>query len=681
MDNILLSQLAAIPADAVNYETWLNIGKALKYEGYACEVWDDWSKNDTRYHTGVCEKKWKSFKGSTKPVTGATIAKLAIENYNWHYSDYSKNLAMDWDDTITIDENGAQSPLIKHLVQSPCEQFTHYLSALFQPDEHVAYCVKSYKDTDGKYKPSSEHVFWKTAKELMAELKKNPDKLNNVIGDWNENAGAWIRINPLDGKGINDLNVTAYRYALVESDTLPEEEQIKLVQSLRLPIAALVKSGGKSIHAIVRIDAESKDQYKERVEVLFSRLLDAGMEIDGQNKNPSRLSRLPGVTRNGREQTLIATNIGCENWTAWDAYYKEKEDPLPDIVSLGEMLKNPPPLPEPLIDGIVRCGHKMLISGASKAGKSFLLMNLCICIAEGRKWLDMFQCKQGCVVYANFEIDAASTYNRFAKIYEAMGQEPKHSNNIKIWNLRSHAMPLDKLVPRLITRIKDQGIIAVVIDPIYKVITGDENNASDMGKFCNQFDRICQDTGATAIYCHHHSKGAQGAKKAMDRASGSGVFARDPDAQLDIIELNVERDGQMSFEGEVLDADAQRSAWRMESSLREFPNIKPVNFWFEYPLHKVDKTGELEKMFAEGDPKNNLKKSPNYNTDKEILEDFDETFNLLFTQGRGNPVKVASMAESMGVTERTVRNRLKKKILSKKYWLKNNEIGRTDYEN
>ena len=33
------------------------------------------------------------------------------------------------------------------------------------------------------------------------------------------------------------------------------------------------------------------------------------------------------------------------------------------------------------------------------------------------------------------------------------------------------------------------------------------------------------------------SKGAQGGKKAMDRASGSGVFARDPDAQLDVIEL------------------------------------------------------------------------------------------------------------------------------------------------
>lgn len=80
---------------------------------------------------------------------------------------------------------------------------------------------------------------------------------------------------------------------------------------------------------------------------------------------------------------------------------------------------------------------------------------------------------------------------------------------------------------------------AIVIDPIYKVITGDENNASEMGAFCNQFDKICAQTGCASIYCHHHSKGSQGMKKAMDRASGSGVFARDPDAQLDIIQLEL----------------------------------------------------------------------------------------------------------------------------------------------
>ena len=58
-----------------------------------------------------------------------------------------------------------------------------------------------------------------------------------------------------------------------------------------------------------------------------------------------------------------------------------------------------------------------------------------------------------------------------------------------------------------------------------------------MANFCNQFDKVCTELSAAVIYCHHHSKGAQGGKKSMDRASGSGVFARDPDALLDLIEL------------------------------------------------------------------------------------------------------------------------------------------------
>ena len=137
-------------------------------------------------------------------------------------------------------------------------------------------------------------------------------------------------------------------------------------------------------------------------------------------------------------------------------------------------------------------------------------------------------------------------------------------------DLRGHAVPLNELVPKLVRRVKDQHLTAIVIDPIYKVIMGDENNASDMGAFCNQFDKICMETGCSVIYCHHHSKGAQGAKKAMDRASGSGVFARDPDAQLDMIELELSDDIKNFVR------DGYATGWRLESSLREFPNIKPA---------------------------------------------------------------------------------------------------------
>ena len=105
--------------------------------------------------------------------------------------------------------------------------------------------------------------------------------------------------------------------------------------------------------------------------------------------------------------------------------------------------------------------------------------------------------------------------------------------------MRGKTVPLDKLAPILIKRAKKHDYIAIIIDPIYKIITGDENSADQMAKFCNNFDKVCTELGCSVIYCHHHSKGAQGAKRSMDRASGSGVFARDPDALLDFIELDV----------------------------------------------------------------------------------------------------------------------------------------------
>lgn len=179
----------------------------------------------------------------------------------------------------------------------------------------------------------------------------------------------------------------------------------------------------------------------------------------------------------------------------------------------------------------------MLLAGPSKAGKSFALIELCIAIAEGRPWLGRFSCAQGKVLYINLELDRASCLHRFKDVYTALGLPPQNLRNIDIWNLRGASVPMDKLAPKLIRRAQKKGYTAVILDPIYKVITGDENSADQMAKFCNQFDLVCRALDCAVIYCHHHSKGAQGGKRSMDRASGSGVFARDPDAMLDMTEL------------------------------------------------------------------------------------------------------------------------------------------------
>ena len=53
--------LSFINPAVLSYQEWINIGMALKDEGIDCSVWDEWSQNDSRYHAGECERKWKTF--------------------------------------------------------------------------------------------------------------------------------------------------------------------------------------------------------------------------------------------------------------------------------------------------------------------------------------------------------------------------------------------------------------------------------------------------------------------------------------------------------------------------------------------------------------------------------------------------------------------------------------------
>ena len=660
------SALEALPCEVLNHDEWVRVGMALKAEGYDVSVWDAWSSRDAaRYHPGECARRWASFQGSAHPVGGGTIIALA-KDYGWQ----PPNGCLDWNDEI----NDCDAPKTRQAApsraektppavtpeetSSASEELITYLETLFEPDDLVGYVTSAWQNKDGKWQPD-RGAYDRTARELIEALRAHPDDPGAVIGDWKPEAGAWIRFNPLDGKGVRNGNVTRFRYALVESDTIPVDEQIRKYRALELPIAAMVHSGGKSVHAIVRVDADSPAEYSRRVDYLYRFLAEHGVPVDPQNRNPSRLSRMPGVTRNGCRQRLLAVRIGRKSWEDWLSFAESNDDGLPEIVSLSAYVDNPPPLPEELIRGVLRRGHKMLIAGSSKAGKSCLLMELCVAIAEGRPWLG-FECRKGRVLYVNLEIDGASCIHRLYDIYDALKLDRNNvDKKIDVWNMRGHALPLNDLAPLLIRRVKEKHFDAIVIDPIYKVITGDENSATDMGFFCNCFDRISTETGCAVIYCHHHSKGAQGGKRSMDRASGSGVFARDPDALLDIIELELTDSLRCGYAAE------GATAWRIESNLREFRNIKPLNFWFEYPVHRVDKEGVLAKLTAWGE-------TPTLEQKIEKVT-VNDRFREAYRQDQGNGgVSVRDMAGRLGLSERSVRERVQR--LSGEFDLANGRI-------
>jgi len=654
--------LAAIDPAQTDYTEWVSVGMAIKHEGGTVTDWEQWSSRDSkRYHQGECAKKWAGFVGSGAPVTAGTLVEMA-KRHGWTpQHSGGKNEALGWDDVISQPSESLQFVDATWLEPveldaptaadwSPAKELSTYISTLFEAQEYVGYVTESWINEEGKHLPK-KGSFTRTAGELLQDLAKYGNDLSYTVGAYADECGAWIRFNPLDGKGVRDDNVTSFRYALVESDTLAIEKQAAIYAELELPIAALVHSGGKSLHAIVRINATSKEEYRERVNFLHKVCQKNGLEIDTQNKNPSRLSRMPGVMRNHRQQYLVAVNQGKDSWGAWKEFVEEANDQLPDFEALSDVFNDLPNLAEPLIDGVLRQGHKGLLTGPSKAGKSYMLLQLTLAIAEGREWLG-WPCAHGRVLYVNLELDRASCLHRIRDLYGALGWPPSNIANIDLWNLRGKAVPMDTLAPKLIRRAHKRGYKAIIIDPIYKVITGDENAADKMAFFCNQFDRVCAELGAAVIYCHHHSKGAQGQKSARDRSSGSGVFARDPDAILDIIELNVTdtmrkavsdreiadrvcgildkaRDGWRDnfsqddaliadkvlahakelFGNSDLDQEIaplrkaleQMTAWRLEGTLREFAPMPPRCFWFRHPFHTMAQAEFLTDAKAEGE--------------------------------------------------------------------------------
>lgn len=691
----LLNILKKIDPSTLDYQEWVNVGMALKHEGYTAADWDSWSRADSRYHAGECEQKWQGFNGSAEPVTAGTIIQMAKDRGLTFGGDFRE---LDWDSEISYEEGaptvntGEGIPIHEPENFDPVNEIVTYLETLFEAGDNVGYVTETWESEDKdkrRYLPTKGSCD-RTAGELIQQLKSCGGDIGAVLGDYKPEAGAWIRFNPLDGKGVKNENVTEYRYALVESDSMPIAQQHAVIRELELPVAVLVYSGGKSLHAIVRIDAPNYDEYRKRVDYLYKICKENGLDIDRQNRNPSRLSRLPGVVRGEHKQFIVDRNIGKSDFNEWKDYIESINDDLPDPESLSAEWDDLPELAQPLIEGVLRQGHKMLIAGPSKAGKSFALIELSIALAEGVQWLG-FNCAQGRVLYVNLELDRASCLHRFKDVYTAMNLQPQNLDKIDIWNLRGRSVPMDKLAPKLIRRANKKNYIAVIIDPIYKVITGDENSADQMAKFCNQFDLICTELGTAVIYCHHHSKGSQGGKRSMDRASGSGVFARDPDALLDLTQLEitdalrkqqeekltcriaeewlrrfymenafnelVSQDDRVTpsrmldiahealhpnsyrlMNEDIARAKAtlgNRTAWRIEGTLREFASFKPLNLWFDYPVHRADEDKVLQDAAYEGEivPQKKAAKARKKQAEEQRLnsaEQFINAYNELY---------------------------------------------------
>lgn len=222
---------------------------------------------------------------------------------------------------------------------------------------------------------------------------------------------------------------------------------------------------------------------------------------------------------------------------------------------------------EPIVEGLMEPGDKLIVASGSKSFKTWTLIQLGYCIACGEPWLG-FATKQERVLFLNFEIKPRNFWRRVYRVRRALGLEK--SAGFTVWNLRGRGFSMDLHADQLIEHAKQVGARVIILDPIYKLL-GDRNESSagDMSTLMALFDRVATEAGAAIVFAHHFAKGSAAGKDSIDRASGSGVFARDPDCIITLTRLD-EKEGANTFAASV--------------TLREFAPIDDFAVRREHPI-------------------------------------------------------------------------------------------------
>ena len=139
-----------------------------------------------------------------------------------------------------------------------------------------------------------------------------------------------------------------------------------------------------------------------------------------------------------------------------------------------------PKMPEVIIEGILLEGHKMLLTGPSKANKTWCLINLAVSVATGGWWID-FACAKRKVLFIDLETDARTLRRRISRVAEAKSADfAEVAANLSVWPLRGKSCGLAQIVDELFARFEPGAFGMVIIDPAYMVQDGDSVMREDV---------------------------------------------------------------------------------------------------------------------------------------------------------------------------------------------------------
>ena len=232
----------------------------------------------------------------------------------------------------------------------------------------------------------------------------------------------------------------------------------------------------------------------------------------------------------------------------------------------------PAKFPKPrgiVVEGLIRRGDVVNLVGGPKARKSFLVMQLALCVASGIPFLGRAT-TQGRVLLIDNELRGDDLARRAQAMASAMGLDWHTTANIETMLLRGQLADLNT-IKAAVAKVPAGTFSLIVVDALYKTLPKgtDENSNSDITAAYITLDGIAEGQDCASVVVHHTSKGTQHAKAVSDMGAGAGAQSRSADVHL------VLRDHE--------DADTVVLA----AVVRSQRPVDPICIQFMHPLWRV----------------------------------------------------------------------------------------------
>lgn len=224
-------------------------------------------------------------------------------------------------------------------------------------------------------------------------------------------------------------------------------------------------------------------------------------------------------------------------FSAFKAQATNDGKPGTKAVCADKYLAEEPPPTDPIFENVVDKRQRFAVIGGTKRRKSFILAMMAILSATGRDGIGLFPVKPRITLLVQFEIEERYMWRRIRKLCRKMGVSIADlGGRLHIVNLRDQLDDenFEEAALQIIAEnMKSVQAEVLFVDPIYVLITGEENETSGMRRLLRRLGTTCRENNESAlIYSHHDKKSGHYDQELSNRGSGTGLTARDYDGAM-----------------------------------------------------------------------------------------------------------------------------------------------------